>query len=261
MIKKQHAILLALLGVILAGTLLFISNPNFANKEIPKNQHATDFGKTTATQRKDKNPEITLEDMGYADMTSKAIPTEEQAWLKYEFRDADLNHIANSKPEFIYQNYDLYFPEGWNLYLNQIDAFDENGIRVGDAGGADLLLVNGRNRIDIKQAVYSVNTCTINNTDKPLVNKIDCGQTYLGVSNKNNSIEYIVSSENISSGDLIDQRFFTCDRTFLKKNGVEWYQDDECSPVTDFGYVTLQAETKEALDQMIEIIKRMEIAR
>ncbi len=259
--KKQRALLLAGIGVIVIGALFFISNFIFVSKEIPNNQQATNFEKTSATRRKDKIPEITLEEMGYSDVTPNAIPTEEQAWLKYEFRDAELNHKANSRPEFIYSNYDLYFPEGWKLYLNQIDAFDENGSRVGDAGGADLLLINGRNRIDIKQAIYSFGICTINNTSEPLVNKIDCGQMYLDVANKNNSVEYILSSENISSGDLIDRTFLICDRTFLKKSNYPGFQDDECSLVTDFGLITMRAESQEVLDQMAEILRRIEVVQ
>ena len=240
MIKKNHALILAIIGTALTAVLFFIQTtqqPSLKNTT-PDNQ----------TQEISENQISSMLDSGYVDITSEAKPTEEDGWLKYEFRKSYINEESNNKPAFLYGNYNLFFPKGSLVFLKETHGIDASGQKIADTGGADIVLLNKDFSIVIDQAIMGFQTCSLN--EKPEGDEFfsPCGEMYAAVINSNNTIEYIMGEPNY---------LLICDTTFTKKHG---FKDNSCAGVTDIGRITLSIpqDNQASIDQSIEIIKRLE---
>ena len=248
MIKKQHALILALIAILLTSFVFF--GKNFLNKKEVINNEINPFvEQTNITSPNSKTIE---------ENDSQTIVTTTQladGWQKYEFRKAYLNQGTHENPKVQFNNYDLELPKDWTISIYEHPAFDENGKRIQDLGGANLYVSNANGAINISQSFSGSTNCNFSPDSKH--DAFDC-VLFSEINNENE--KYILLTTPGLSENEIPKIFTVCDLNFF------WNKTEDqgfCNNLTSIGMITLHniSESQETVDQFIEIMERLKVVK
>ena len=239
MIKKKDTKILTILAVILvAVSLLFVN----------KYSYKTILDNKVVSTDPSKLGEIKIPS-SHADVTHLATK-QKDGWFKYEFRKAYLNKGTNDNAFAQYENYNLYFPKGWQLSIKETNAFDENGNKTADIGGANLVMQNKNSQINIDQANMGTSNCTF---DPSKHAGILCNR-YKKITDDAKNLSIIQSS--LSKPEYNQFYLSVCDHNFADNKQTT---DDYCTKLTSIGRIEAQINGASSVDEFIEIINRIEV--